>query len=159
MNRLAGSLSSMAGRLFLILVLGMLAAAMTATWLADVRRRQEVASLGLTRTADRLQDVVELLDLASPELRERLLASGGPGIREAGPEVREGVPAPRSVQHDTQPPPAAEGGERRVVGDGGMGEAVLVGRCLRAATAQGITDKELRSDDEPVDPMPDTTTG
>ena len=94
MNRLAGSLSSMAGRLFLILVLGMLAAAMTATWLADVRRRQEVASLGLTRTADRLQDVVELLDLASPELRERLLASGGPGIREAGPEVREGVPAP-----------------------------------------------------------------
>jgi signal transduction histidine kinase len=83
MRRLHGYLASMAGRLFLILLLGMLAAAVVATLLANIKRRQDFQRQTMARTADRLQGFVELLDGANPELRAKLLDLGGPGVHMA----------------------------------------------------------------------------
>jgi signal transduction histidine kinase len=88
MRRLRGYLSSMAGRLFLILLLGMLAAAVVATLLANAKRRQDFERQEMARTADRLQGYVELLDGTPPELRAKLLDLGGPGVRPAPADAR-----------------------------------------------------------------------
>lgn len=87
MKRLRPFFSSMAGRLFLILLAGMGVAAVGASLLADARRQSEFERQQLVRTADRLQGFVHLLD-ANPEIRTRLLAAGA-GIRQAPDEVRE----------------------------------------------------------------------
>lgn len=89
MNRLRRFLSSMVGRLFVILLLGMGVAAIGATLLAGAKRQQEFERQNLNRIADRLQGFVNLLD-ESPELRERLLAVGGPSVRPLPPDIREG---------------------------------------------------------------------
>jgi len=89
MNRLRRFLASMAGRLFVILLVGMMAAAIGATLLADMHRRQEFEHQNLVRIADRLQGFVNLLD-GNPELRPRLLAVGGASVREASGEFRIG---------------------------------------------------------------------
>ena len=89
MTRLRRFLSSMAGRLFVILLLGMMAAAVGATLLAENRRLQEFERQKLARIADRLQGFVNLLD-GNPELRARLLAVGGPSVREVRGEFRIG---------------------------------------------------------------------
>ncbi len=81
MKRLRLFLSSMAGRLFVILLVGMMVAAIGATLLAESRRQQEFERQNLARIADRLQGFVNLLD-GNPELRSRLLAVGGPSVRE-----------------------------------------------------------------------------
>ncbi|WP_197488074.1 ATP-binding protein [Bordetella ansorpii] len=77
--------STMAGRLFLILLLGMSAAAMLATVLAEGRRAREIEHHDLLRTADRLNGYVGMLDDSQGELRERLLELGGPGIQSVPP--------------------------------------------------------------------------
>lgn len=87
MRRVRGFLSSMAGRLFLILLIGMGVAAIGASMLVDVRRQAEFERQQAVRTADRLQGFVHLLD-ANPELRTRLLSAGA-GIRLAPEDVRE----------------------------------------------------------------------
>lgn len=89
MKRLRRFLSSMAGRLFVILLLGMMAAAIGATALAERRRMQEFERQNMARIADRLQGFVNLLD-DNPELRSRLLAVGGGSVREATGEFRTG---------------------------------------------------------------------
>ncbi len=89
MSRLRRFLASMAGRLFVILLVGMMAAAIGATLLADMHRRQEFEHQNLVRIADRLQGFVNLLD-GNPELRPRLLAVGGASVREASGEFRIG---------------------------------------------------------------------
>lgn len=89
MNRLRGFLSSMAGRLFVILFVGMTVAAVCATVLANAKRKQEFERQNLARIADRLQGFVNLLD-DSVELRARLLAVGGPSLRQATGEFRVG---------------------------------------------------------------------
>ena len=73
-QRLRRFLASMTGRLFVILLAGMLAAAIGATLLADTHRRQEFEQQNLMRMADRLQGFVALLEI-NPELRARLLAA------------------------------------------------------------------------------------
>ena len=80
MKRLRHFLSSMVGRLFVILLLGMAVAAIGATMLATSKRQQEFERQNLNRIADRLQGYVNLLD-GNPELRERLLAIGGPSVK------------------------------------------------------------------------------
>ena len=87
MKRVRPFFSSMAGRLFLILLVGMSVAAVGATLLADARRQAEFERQQMVRTADRLQGFVHLLD-ANPELRTRLLSAGA-GIRQAPDEVRD----------------------------------------------------------------------
>lgn len=89
MNRLRRFLSSMVGRLFVTLLLGMGVAAIGATLLAGAKRQQEFERQNLNRIADRLQGYVNLLD-GNPELRERLLAAGGPSVRRLPPDVRRG---------------------------------------------------------------------
>ena len=91
MKRLRVFLSSMAGRLFVILLGGMMVAAISATLLAESRRKQEFERQKLARVADRLQGFVNLLD-DNPELRSRLLAVGGPSVREVKGEFRLGKP-------------------------------------------------------------------
>lgn len=86
MKRLRHFLSSMTGRLFVILLLGMGIAAAAATMLANARRSQEFDRQLLVRTADRLQGYVQLLD-ANPEIRQRLLEVGA-GLRLAPDKVR-----------------------------------------------------------------------
>ena len=86
MKRLQRFLASMSGRVFVILLLGMSIAAITATALANARRNQEFDRQLLVRTADRLQGFVQLLD-ANPEIRERLLSAGA-GVRQAPEQVR-----------------------------------------------------------------------
>ncbi|MFT4246451.1 MAG: ATP-binding protein [Pseudomonas sp.] len=81
-------LASMAGRLFLILLAGMLAAAVVATLLANAKRRQEFERQNMARAADRLQGFVQLLDGGNAELRARLLDLGGPGVRLASKDTR-----------------------------------------------------------------------
>ena len=89
MKRLRHFLSSMVGRLFVILLLGMAVAAIGATMLATSKRQQEFERQNLNRIADRLQGYVNLLD-GNPELRERLLAIGGPSVRALQPGARLG---------------------------------------------------------------------
>ncbi|MCL7713266.1 ATP-binding protein [Stenotrophomonas mori] len=89
MTRLRTFLGSMAGRLFVILLLGMMAAAVGVTLLAEAHRRQDFERQNLARIADRLQGFVNLLD-ANPELRSRLLAVGGANVREVKGAFRVG---------------------------------------------------------------------
>ncbi len=91
MNRLRRFMSTMVGRLFVILLLGMAVAAICATALAGAKRTQEFDRQNLNRIADRLQGYVNLLD-GNPELRERLLDVGGPSVRRLLPGAREGRP-------------------------------------------------------------------
>lgn len=80
MNRLRRFLSSMAGQIFLILLVGMSAAATVATTLVNAKRRQDLEQQNLSRSVDRLQDYVDLLNSNPGEMRTRLLEFGGPGI-------------------------------------------------------------------------------
>ncbi|AWH32638.1 ATP-binding protein [Stenotrophomonas sp. SAU14A_NAIMI4_8] len=89
MQRLRHFLSSMVGRLFVILLLGMAVAAIGATMLASSKRQQEFERQNLNRVADRLQGYVNMLD-GNPELRERLLETGGPSVRSLPPDARLG---------------------------------------------------------------------
>jgi len=89
MDRLRRFLASMAGRLFVILLVGMMAAAIGATLLAEAHRRQEFEHQNLMRMADRLQGFVALLE-NNPELRPRLLETGGASVREIRGEVHVG---------------------------------------------------------------------
>ncbi|PTT61283.1 ATP-binding protein [Stenotrophomonas sp. HMWF003] len=91
MNRLRRFFASMVGRLFVILLLGMSVAAIGATMLASSKRQQEFERQNLNRIADRLQGYVNLLD-GNPELRDRLLDSGGPSVRRLPPGARVGRP-------------------------------------------------------------------
>jgi len=89
MNRLQRFFASMVGRLFVILLLGMGVAAIGATALAGYKRQQEFDRQNLNRIADRLQGFVNLLD-GNAELRQRLLATGGPSVRRLPVDVRLG---------------------------------------------------------------------
>lgn len=91
MSRLRRFFASMVGRLFLILLLGMSVAAIGATMLAGEKRQQEFERQNLNRIADRLQGYVNLLD-GNPELRDRLLDSGGPSVRRLPPGAKVGRP-------------------------------------------------------------------
>ncbi|VGO07678.1 Sensor histidine kinase [plant metagenome] len=87
MNRARRYFATMAGRLFLVLLLGMSAAAMLATVLAEAKRRQDAEHQEMLRSADRLIGYVNLLEESPAELRARLVELGGPGIRPAAPDT------------------------------------------------------------------------
>ena len=107
MKRLSRFFASMVGRLFVILLLGMSVAAIGATMLASAKRQQEFERQNLNRIADRLQGFVNMLD-GNPELRERLLDSGGPSVRRLPPGARVGRPDTALMQVlDDRPGPVA----------------------------------------------------
>lgn len=107
MKRLRHFFSSMVGRLFVILLLGMSVAAIGATMLASTKRQQEFERQNLNRIADRLQGFVNLLD-GNPELRQRLLTSGGPSVRQLPEGARIGRPDAALMEIlDDRPGPVA----------------------------------------------------
>ncbi|MBX3484720.1 ATP-binding protein [Phenylobacterium sp.] len=72
---------SMAGRIFLILLVGIVLSALLALTLADGRRRAEVDQLRLEGVADRTQYVWEQLGRAPEPERTRLAREGAAGVR------------------------------------------------------------------------------
>jgi signal transduction histidine kinase len=81
MTRIRSFFASMTGRVFVILALGMGAAALIAVATTDAKSRRDFENQIIERSADRLQNYVAFLDVSPASLRETFLASGGPGIR------------------------------------------------------------------------------
>lgn len=85
-------LGSMAGRLFVFLLIGVIGSACLALGLADARRKSDLHQIQLERMVDRAQDLRSLANRASPALRAELVANGVPGLRPpVGTEKIEGV--------------------------------------------------------------------
>ncbi|MDB5462486.1 MAG: periplasmic sensor signal transduction histidine kinase [Phenylobacterium sp.] len=72
---------SMAGRLFLFLLVGVIGSSSLALGLADVRRKSDLERINILRLADRVQDMVSLIDSAPEPLREQMLSEGILGLR------------------------------------------------------------------------------
>ena len=80
MIRVRTFFASMTGRVFVILALGMGAAALIAVAITDFKSQRDFEKQLVERTVDRLQAYVQFLDAAPPSLRELFLSTGGPGI-------------------------------------------------------------------------------
>jgi signal transduction histidine kinase len=72
---------SMAGRLFLFLLIGVIGSSSLALALADVRRKSDLERINIVRLADRVQDMVSLIDSAPKPLRAQMLSEGILGLR------------------------------------------------------------------------------
>ncbi|MDB5452215.1 MAG: periplasmic sensor signal transduction histidine kinase, partial [Caulobacteraceae bacterium] len=82
---------SMAGRLFVVLLIGIIGSASLALGMADARRTSDLHRIRLNRLVDRLDDFLSVADHAHGPFRAELLAEGVPGIRRAsGDEKIEG---------------------------------------------------------------------
>src|SRR5882762_9553748 len=81
MLRVRNFFASMTGRVFVILTLGMGAAALIAVAITDAKSKRDFESQRVERAADLLQNYVQLLDAAPANLRETFLTNGGPGTR------------------------------------------------------------------------------
>ncbi len=90
MIRVRTFFASMTGRVFVILTLGMAAAALIAVAVTDATSKRNFEIQLTERAADRLQGYVQFLDAAPANLRELFLSSGGPGIR-LQPSTAKGV--------------------------------------------------------------------
>lgn len=73
-------LDSMTGRLFLLLVIGVIGSALLALGLASARRRADLDQINLAFIANRVQDFVSIVNSAPPSLRAAILAQGIPGL-------------------------------------------------------------------------------
>jgi signal transduction histidine kinase len=76
-------LDSMGGRLFLVLLIGVVGSASLALGLANARRRADLEQLNLQWMASRVQDFVSLIDTAPAPLRAKVIAGGVAGLRVA----------------------------------------------------------------------------
>jgi signal transduction histidine kinase len=74
---------SMAGRLFLLLLLGVMGSASIALGMADVRRQADLRRIRLERISDRVQDFISLVNNAPAPLRMELISRGLTGLRPA----------------------------------------------------------------------------
>jgi len=74
---------SMAGRLFLLLLLGVMGSASIALGMADVRRQADLRRIRLERISDRVQDFISLVNSAPAPLRMELISRGITGLRPA----------------------------------------------------------------------------
>jgi signal transduction histidine kinase len=72
---------SMAGRLFLFLLVGVIGSASLALGLADVRRQSDLERINHERIVERVEDLVSLIDSAPQPLRKQMLAEGILGLR------------------------------------------------------------------------------
>ncbi len=98
MMRARAFFASMTGRVFVILALGMGAAALIAVAITDAKSKRDFESQLVERAADRLQSYVAFLDVSPASLRETFLTSGGPGIR-LQPSTATGVAADTAFQN------------------------------------------------------------
>jgi signal transduction histidine kinase len=89
---LRGFFGTMAGRLFVFLLIGVVGSAALALGLADRQRQADLHRIRLERVVDRISDFLSVADHASNPLRAQLLANGVTGIRRAnGKEAVKGV--------------------------------------------------------------------
>jgi signal transduction histidine kinase len=72
---------SMAGRLFLFLLVGVIGSSSLALGLADMRRKSDLERINILRLVDRVQDMVSLIDSAPQPLRAQMLSEGILGLR------------------------------------------------------------------------------
>jgi signal transduction histidine kinase len=79
---------SMAGRLFLLLLVGVMGSASIALGMADVRRQADLRRIRLERLSDRVQDFVSLVNSAPGPLRMDLISRGITGLRPASGEEK-----------------------------------------------------------------------
>jgi signal transduction histidine kinase len=80
--------SSMAGRLFLFLLVGVMGSASLALGMADVRRQADLRRIQLERLSDRVQDFISLANSAPAPLRGELISRGMSGLRPASGEEK-----------------------------------------------------------------------
>ena len=80
MIRIRAFFASMTGRVFVILVLGVGAAALIAVAITDAKSQRDFERQLVERAVDRLQSYVQFLDAAPANVRQLFLATNGPGI-------------------------------------------------------------------------------
>ena len=71
---------SMAGRLFVFLLIGVVTSASLALGVADMRRQADMHGIRVARLVDRVQDFVAVANSTSAPARARLARSGVPGL-------------------------------------------------------------------------------
>lgn len=71
---------SMAGRLALFLLIGVIGSATLALVLANAYRQSDLRGINLDRVADRVQDFISLVNSAPPQLRLDMISKGIPGL-------------------------------------------------------------------------------
>ncbi len=92
--RVQGYLGSMAGRLTVFLLIGVIGSAILALGLADGYRLADLKRINIERVVDRVQDFVALINGAPPSLRDELISKGIPGLHPpVGTEKIEGIDA------------------------------------------------------------------
>jgi signal transduction histidine kinase len=79
---------SMAGRLFLFLLVGVMGSACIALGMADVRRQADLRRIQLERLTDRVQDFISLLNSTPEPLRMEMISHGIAGLRPASGEEK-----------------------------------------------------------------------
>ncbi|MDB5418974.1 MAG: periplasmic sensor signal transduction histidine kinase [Phenylobacterium sp.] len=72
---------SMAGRLFVFLLVGVVGSASLALVLADMRRQSDLERINMVRAVDRTQDLAALINSAPKPLRAKMLSEGILGLR------------------------------------------------------------------------------
>jgi signal transduction histidine kinase len=88
--RIRNFFQSMAGRLFVFLLIGVVGSASLALGMADARRTADMHRIRVNRLVDRLDDFISVAGHASGSFRKELLKEGVPGIRPtSGQEVIE----------------------------------------------------------------------
>ena len=87
LKRIAYFFSSMAGRIFLISVVGAIISASIAMALANAKHQLEMGRLELQRVTDRVQDFNQLVSNASAGVASELVRQGIPGLRPAYPNA------------------------------------------------------------------------
>lgn len=70
----------MQGRVFLVLIGGIVASALLTAWLADLEGRRTFAQVRAAHTADRVEQLVAALEAVPPEVRPTLAATLGRGM-------------------------------------------------------------------------------
>ena len=79
---------SMAGRLFLFLLVGVIGSASLALGMADMRRQADLRRIQSERLSDRVQDFISLANSAPRPLRGELVSRGIAGLRPASGEEK-----------------------------------------------------------------------
>jgi signal transduction histidine kinase len=79
---------SMAGRLFLFLLVGVVGSASIALGMADMRRQADLRRIQWERLSDRIQDFISLVNSAPQPLRLQMISRGVSGLRPASGEEK-----------------------------------------------------------------------
>jgi signal transduction histidine kinase len=79
---------SMAGRLFLFLLVGVVVSASVALGMADMRRQADLRRIQWERLSDRIQDFISLVNSAPEPLRLQMISRGVSGLRPASGEEK-----------------------------------------------------------------------